>query len=305
MKHSSVRNSLLTVLLLISSASLFGQKLEPKKRLPDPETTLTSKIMEKDFQLYISFPRNYSTKDTIKYPVLYMLDGWNSFPIIKSIRETLDIDKELEDVIIVGVSSGLDLISIGINRTHEYTPSQDSAWDRQYEKDAAKQINLDYNLVKGKIQTGGAEKFLRCLTSEIIPYVETHYKTTNDRGISGFSLAGLFTAWCFVNTKGIFTRFGINSPSLWWNNKETLTQAESYFNKNKILDVPLTKVFISVGEKEGPDMVPVMEKFSTLLQSKAYKNVSVTTHQFLGEDHGTVGRHNLKRTIAVLYGKKK
>jgi len=305
MKHSRIRNSLFIVLLLIISSSLFGQKLEPKKRIPEPDTTITSKIMGKDYQLYISFPRNYSTKDTIKYPVLYLLDGWNSFPILKSIRETLDIDKELEDVIIVGVSSGLDAISFNINRSYDYTPSKDTAWARQLEKDGAKHYHLDYNLVKGKIQSGGAEKFLRCLTSEIIPYVETHYKTTNDRGISGFSLAGLFTAWCFVNTKGIFTRFGINSPSLWWNNKETLTQAESFFNKNKILDIPLTKVFISVGEKEGPKMVPVMEKFSALLQSRDYKNVSVTTHQFFGEDHSTVERHNLKRTIAVLYSKKK
>jgi predicted alpha/beta superfamily hydrolase len=305
MKHSRLMNILLTVLLFISTSSLFGQKLEPKKRLIEPDTTITSKIMSKDYQLYISFPKGYSTKDTIKYPVLYLLDGWSSFSIIKSVRESMDIDKELEDVIIVGISSGLDLLSWGLNRTNDYTTSKDTIFDRQYERDGAKQYNLDYNSVKGMIQSGGASKFLQCIKTEIIPYIETHYKTTNDRGISGNSLGGLFTAWCFLNTKGIFTRFAINSPSLWWNNNETLTQAEYQFSKNDSWDIPPTKIFISVGDKEPTVMISGMEKFSKLLEAKAYKNISLTTHQFIGENHNTVMRPNLKRTIAVLYGKKK
>ena len=212
MKHSRVRNFLLTLLLFISSASLFGQKFEPKKRLLEADTSITSKIMGKDYQLYISFPKGYSTKDTIKYPVLFVLDGKSSFPVFKSVRESMDIDKELDSLIIVGIGSGLDPVSSSINRTNDYTPSLDTIFDRQYERDGAKQYNLDYNSVKGKIQSGGAEKFLQCITTEIIPYIDTHYKTTNDRGITGFSFGGLFTAWCFINTKGIFNKFGINSP---------------------------------------------------------------------------------------------
>ena len=98
--------------------------------------------------------------------------------------------------------------------------------------------------------------------SEIIPYIDENYKTTNDRGISGHSLEGLFTAWCFINTKDIFTRYGINSPSLWWNNYEVLTQAETFFSNHKTLDIPETKIFISVGQKEPSNMIMVMEKFS-------------------------------------------
>jgi len=87
MKHSRVQNFLLTLLLFISSTSLFGQKFEPKKRLLEADTSITSKIMGKDYQLYISFPKGYSTKDTTKYPVLFVLDGQGSFPVFKSVRE--------------------------------------------------------------------------------------------------------------------------------------------------------------------------------------------------------------------------
>ena len=305
MRHSRIQNLLLTVFLFISSASLFGQKLEPKKRLLEADTSITSKIMGKDYQLYISFPKGYSTKDTTKYPVLFVLDGQSSFPVLKSVRESMDIDKELDSLIIVGIGSGLDFVSWGINRTYDYTPSLDTTFDRQYERDAAKQYNLDYNSVKGKIQSGGAEKFLQCITTEIIPYIDTNYKTTNDRGITGFSFGGLFTAWCFINTKGIFNKFGINSPSLWWNSEDILKQAEVMFTKNKTWEIPPTKVFISVGQKEESKMVSGMEKFSKLLEAKRYENISVTMHQFQGETHNSAVSPSLKRTISILYGKKK
>jgi uncharacterized protein len=305
MKNSRALNFLLTVLLFISSISLFGQKFEPKKRLLEADTSITSKIMGKDYQLYISFPKGYSTKDTTKYPVLYVLDGMYAFPVFKSVRESMDIDKELDSLIIVGIGSGLDFVSWGINRTYDYTPSLDTTFDRQYERDGAKQYNLDYNSVKGKIQSGGAEKFLQCITTEIIPYIDTHYKTTNDRGITGHSFGGLFTAWCFINTKGIFNKFGINSPSLWWNSEDILKQAEVMFTKNKTWEIPPTKVFISVGQKEESWIVSGMEKFSKLLEAKKYKNISVTTHQFQDETHMSVGSPSLKRTISILYGKKK
>lgn len=305
MNHSRIRNLLLSLLFIISSPTIFGQKLEPKKRVFEADTTIISKIMGKDYQLYISFPKNYSTKDTIKYPVLYVLDGRQAFPVFKSIRESMDIDKELEDVIIVGIGSGLDFVSWGMNRTNDYTTSRDTIWDNQYEKDAAKQYNLDYNLVKGKIHSGGAKKFLECITTEIIPYIDTHYKTSNDRGIAGHSFGGLFTAWCFIYASDVFKRFGINSPSLWWNNNEILTQTETLFNKNKTWDIPNTKVFISVGEKENESMTTTMQKLSTLLESKAYKNVSVTTHLFIGETHNSTSQPSMKKTISVLYGKKR
>ena len=297
MKHSSVRNSLLTLLLLIGSASLFGQKLEPKKRLPEPETTLTSKIMEKDYQLYISFPRGYSTKDTVKYPVLFLLDGRVFFPIIKSAREVMDFGGELEQVIIVGIGSGLDGTSWYVNRTYDYTTSKDTVADRKDEK--------ELGFPKGTLQSGGAEKFLQCISKEIIPYVDLHYKTNRDRGIAGHSLGGLFAAYCLLHSKDVFTRYGISSPSLWWNNNEMGNEADALFSKNETWDLPPVKIFMSVGQKEGPSMVPAMTKFSTLLEEKAYKNVTITWHVFDDETHLSVIPANLSRTLSVLYGTKK
>ena len=297
MKNSKVLYSLLIASLIVSSTSLFGQKFEPKKRVTEPDITITSEIMGKEYQLYISFPGSYSTKDTTKYPVLYALDGRVGFPLFNYARETGETAKELEEVIIVGIGCGLDKASTDINRSYDFTPSRDTILDRSLAK--------RYSISTTTPLTGGAEKFLKCITTEIIPYVDAHYKTTNDRGLMGHSFGGLFTAYCLLNSNGVFNRYGISSPSFWWNNGEILNQAISFFSNNKTWDIPSTKVYVAVGKNEGPRMVPDMVKFSMLLESRAYKNISLNWHIFEDETHSSVIPAALSRGLSILYGKKK
>lgn len=153
------------------------------------------------------------------------------------------------------------------------------------------------------MSSGGASKFLECLKTEIIPFVEKNYKTSNDRGIAGHSLGGLLSAYCFINSDGYFKRFGINSPSFWWSNEKLLNQAVTQINNNKTWDIPSTKVYISVGEKESAGVVPTMLKFSKLLEWRSYENVQLTYQIFHFETHLSVMNANMSRTLSVLYGK--
>ncbi|PKG44189.1 alpha/beta hydrolase [Psychroflexus sp. MES1-P1E] len=195
------------IVLLICGSSLFSQKLAPKERILAPDHTITSTITGKEYKLEISFPKSYSTKDTITYPVLYFLDGEYAFPTTRGTREVLDWGNQIEDVIIVGIGSGLNFLSWYNDRFDDYTPSRDTVWenDASYGKNA---------ILKGAFTTGGAAEFLKSMKTEIIPFVDKNYKTNADRGITGHSAGGLFTAYCLVNSDGYFTRFGISSPTL-------------------------------------------------------------------------------------------
>lgn len=106
-----INPTLFIVILLFFSISAFGQKIEPKKRILEPDHTIASKIMGKDYQLYISFPASYSTKDAISYPVLYVLDGRPNFSMLRGIQNVLGYAGEIEEVIIVAIGSGLDIPS--------------------------------------------------------------------------------------------------------------------------------------------------------------------------------------------------
>ncbi|MFT4839463.1 MAG: putative alpha/beta superfamily hydrolase [Oleispira sp.] len=286
-----------TMLLLVCSTIAFGQKLEPKDRKTEPDHTIFSKIRGRNYQLYISFPTNYSTKDTITYPVLYVLDGEYAFPTTRGTREILDWGNKIEDVIIVGIGSGLNFLSWYNDRFDDYTTSRDTVWenDANYGKNA---------ILKGSFTTGGAAEFLKSIKTEIIPFVDNNYKTNSDRGITGHSAGGLFTAYCLINSDGYFTRFGISSPSFWWDNNKLLNQSVTQFRKNKIWDIPQTKIFISCGEYEGIRFIPSMQKIQTSLENADYQNIELSCQIFDGESHLSVWPANISKTLITLYGKK-
>ena len=67
---SKIKRTPFIFLLLISSNLLFGQKLEPKKRITAPNHIISSQVTERAYQRYISLPLSYSIKDPISSPVL-------------------------------------------------------------------------------------------------------------------------------------------------------------------------------------------------------------------------------------------
>jgi len=291
-----------TILLLVFNSINYGQKLEPKereeiiyeirKKLYEPDHTIISKITGNDYQLYMSFPRGYSTKDTISYPVLYVLDGLKDFELLSA--EHKYSYRKIEEIIIIGISSGGDYKNASIDRALDYTTSVDKSWDRKRRK--------KYGLSKDTKQSGGAANFLKALKTEITPFVEKHYKANKDRGISGHSIGGLFTAYALLNSDGFFTQFGISSPSLWWMEEELLHKAELQFSENKTWDIPPTKVFISVGGKEGKSMIKTMKTYRLNLEAAAYKNIDLKWHVFDDESHYSVKQPSLRQTLIELYG---
>jgi predicted alpha/beta superfamily hydrolase len=272
------------ILLLICCSSLFGQKLAPKERILAPDHTITSTITGKDYQLYLSFPKNYSTKDSISYPILYVMDGEINFSTIRGMRTLFDLGPLIEDVIIVGIGTS----NWKVNRYQDFTPSVDTSEDEER---------------KGMFKSGGAAKFLESIKTEITPFLDKNYKTNTDRGITGHSIGGLFTAYCLVNSDGYFTRFGINSPSLWWDDEKVLNQAVAQFTENKIWDLPQTKVFISCAEYEGTRFIPSMQKIQRSLENADYKNIELSSQVFEGESHLSVWPGNISKTLITLYGK--
>ena len=280
------------MLLLFFSTVAFGQKLAPKERITEPDHTITSAITGKDYQLYLSFPKNYSTKDSITYPFLYVLDGNLAHPIIIGMRNIFDMGPLIEDVIIVAIGNSNWMV----NRYQDFTPSVNTSSDEE---------NDQKNGTRGgTVKSGGGAKFLESIKTEITPFLDKNYKTNADRGITGNSLAGLFTAYCLVNSDGYFTRFGINSPSLWWDNEKVLNQAVAQFSENENWDLPQTKVFISVGDQEDAEMLPTMMKFSKYLEDSNYDHINLKWQIFNDEHHLSVVPTSLNKTIYTLFGKK-
>jgi len=253
-----------------------------------------STVNNKTYQLYVSLPKNYNAVDTVHYPVLYVLDGQYAFPSFLSIRENLDMAHEIDNVIIVAIADSSQSESTWTtSRYLDYTPSHlpqmDSLWPKILKVPA------------GSLISGGAQAFLGTIQKNIIPFIDAHYKTNGSRGISGHSLGGLFASYCLLTAPELFNSYGINSPALWWNDKEILTLETAFAKQHTAL---AANVFVSVGSLEGDMMVGPITAFAQSLISHNYKGLTVKSQIFDNETHVSVSAASSSRTLRVLYSPK-
>ena len=294
MKHANfiVTSAIFLAIFSLDKEVAHGQDLNPTAIQATKRHIIKSDFNDKSYQLNVSLPKKYSEQDTLHYPVLYVLDGKFSFNSMSSIREVLDLGKEIKDIIIVSIDTRCitddDWFA---SRYNDFTPSSmlqaDTLWSKIL------------NIPEGKLKSGGAESFLNTLQKEMIPFIDKQYKTTADRGLSGHSLGGLFAGYCLLKKPGLFKRYGINSPSFWWNNSEMLQYENYYANQHTELPV---NVFFSVGGMEDPMMLAPFNAFTNSIKSHNYKDLSMTIKIFDGETHVSVVPAGGSRTLKVLYG---
>jgi uncharacterized protein len=251
---------------------------------------LTSAVNGRSYRLYVALPDGYDPEGGTRYPVLYLLDGYFAFPAAVSALGSMAIQREVEDVIVVGIGDGEHAFdSWFVSRWLDYTPSLDAA------ADAAGAAA--FGIPSARVRSGGAPVFLRILREEVLPFVEATYRTSDDRGIAGHSFGGLFAAWVLLEAPGLFRRYGINSPSLWWAGGEVFEREAGFAARHGAL---AAHVLLSVGSEEGR-MVSSMERFAGALRSRGYAGLKVDVAVFEGETHGSVGPAAAARTLRVLY----
>ena len=126
---------------------------------------------------------------------------------------------------------------------------------------------------KGEPFTGGADDYLRLLVEEIIPRAEKGLAGPPAwRGITGYSLAGLFAVYAIYRTD-MFSRVGCTSGSLWFPGfKEYIFSHEPKSRPDCI--------YFSLGDKEAKTRNPVLktvqentEEIQTFYQNKGIDTV--------------------------------
>ncbi len=277
------------LLILTFSITSFGQKIKAKQTKAAKPFVLgvieeiQSKELSEKRILNIYLPEGYTQNDTTKYPVIYLLDGsadedfihivglvqFNSFEWINQVPKS----------IVVGIAT--------VDRRRDFTfPTSIEADKKKYPT------------------TGHSDKFLSFIEKELQPFIETKYKTTNDKTIIGQSLGGLLATEVLLKKPTLFNKYIIISPSLWWNNGSLLNQNSNllteHFNSQ-------TSIYIGVG-KEGltPTEIPrVMEVDANLLAEKIKEiknsNVKVFFDYLPQENHATIMHQAVSNSFRFLY----
>ena len=147
----------------------------------------------------------------------------------------------------------------------------------------------------------GVGTFLRTLKEELIPFIESKYRVTSDRGLAGYSFGGLFAAWVLVSGDDTFSRYLIGSPSLWWDHGLIQKNEAALAASGNTLR---GRVFLSVGADEGNSMVPPFKALTAALASRAYPDLRLLeSYIFDSTDHLSGASGTYSRGLKVLYGR--
>src|SRR5690606_9815615 len=284
-----MRISLIFLFLIFFASLTFGQKpIAEQTGVVKPfilgviDEIQSNELNEKRV-LNIYLPEGYNPKDTIRYPVIYLLDGsadedfihivglvqFNSFEWIKQVPKS----------IVVGIAT--------VDRRRDFTFPTTITEDKE-----------------AYPTTGHSDKFISFVEKELQPYIQTNYKINSSKTIIGQSLGGLLATEILLKKPTFFNKYIIISPSLWWDNGSLLNQS------SKILDSSFDQqidIYIGVG-KEGlaPTKIPrVMEVDANLLAEKIKASKSKYLKVFFDylpqENHATIMHQSVFNAFKLIY----
>jgi uncharacterized protein len=186
-----------------------GKKVQTNIVEKKTETRFYSKSISDSLSIFVNLPNDYNPQQKEKYPVVYLLDANLYFDIVATV-----INKYSE----VGLAPSVILVGIG----YKDFPTMDSLRNRDYTYPVA---IPEYKMAI----SGGADKFLNCINSELIPFIDKGYNTdTLKRVLAGHSLGGYFSAYALLQDlsgkNNNFSGYISASPSIHYNRYYLLNQ---------------------------------------------------------------------------------
>lgn len=215
---------------------------------------LRSNILNESRVLFIAKPRGYNNSAD-RYPVLYLLDGERHFQYTSAMVTFLADDDRMPSMLVVGIDS------LDTERTRDLTPPSSDETDNRFSPG-----------------NGGADAFLSFIGDELVPFIDKTYRTRPYRLLVGHSFGGLFAIYSLVARPHLFNAYIAADPSLYWNKKAVVAQAESFFSTTKELQADL---YLTVsGDSSGPppDIIAVLAKRSPAGFRWHYERLSKEDH---------------------------
>lgn len=247
------------------------------------EIKIKSTVNDLIYPVFVALPASYLQSGE-SYPVVYMLDAYSSFGIMVQLQRLLLFNKELPEVIIVGISSEGDSGEFNYNRSRDYTPTH---------------IPIDSIPIptRNMIPTsGGAANFLSFIKNDLIRQIETKYRCKpNDRTIVGHSLGGLFGFYVLLTDPDLFQKYVLISPALTWDKEYILKLEEKFSLSHKGLQA---RIYTTIGSLEGNHMIKPWQRLVDSIKKHNYAGLTLDASVSENETHYTIipyiATHGLK-----------
>jgi hypothetical protein len=250
---------ILACFLTINSSGQEGQ--DPQVKGKDPlvlgeKFVLKSEILEQEREIMISLPRGYE-EGKGSYPVHVILDAEITFEAYAGVVHLMFMADQIPDAIVVGI------------------PNIDRSFDLDFLRNGA--------------------KFLEFLTQELIPHVDNSYRTTEERLIAGYSVAGNYVMYAFFEGSEYFSKFLSGSPYglyLFYNTH--------LYNLPDALPEP-RDVYTSMGAEDLEDQLGPFKEFCGVLESLTIEGFNFKNEVTDKRDHNSNILPNWHDGLAYLY----
>lgn len=165
--------------------------------------TMATRAPDETRRINVYMPPGYDAAKGPRYPILYMPDGGlqEDFPHVASDVDAAIRAGEMRPVLVVGIEN--------TQRRRDMTGPTDFAEDRKIAP-----------------EVGGSARFRAFIADELMPAIRKRYRVSDEAGIIGESLAGLFVVETFFEQPKLFDVYIAMSPSLWWNQDALVLSAE-------------------------------------------------------------------------------
>ncbi|WP_375323764.1 alpha/beta hydrolase [Flagellimonas sp. GZD32] len=255
-----------TVHILLGSLQIACNQPKPDNlsKKEEDQFVINSKILGETRTCLISLPETYfevSEKDE-KYPVIILLDG---------------------NVFFKTTAGAVQFMSSDSNRNHLMPKSIIVAVENV---DRERDFTVTKLKTKRPNTMGGGKKFLGFIQKELLPYLDTNYRTKKSRTLIGHSLGGLLTLNAYMDENNIFDAYLAIDPSIWWD-EETI--------KNKVDSVPSTslnkKLFIATANQGEANYERNKKRHDTLyslLRERMEGGNTVSIQYYETENHRSV-----------------
>ena len=270
------------VLFILTTCSAYSDSFKEnavERHLPFQKIAITSAVLNETIDIYVQLPFQYESEFSqhYRYPVLYTLDAPVGLPLVSGILEPLVGYNNAPQMIVVGISTA--------NRGRDFTPTPDVNYEEQ---------------------SGGADTYLRFIEQEVIPFIDAKFRTEEFRILLGHSYGGLLVSHSFHKKPDLFQAHFAFSPSLFWNNGETVRDIIKFIKKNP---AHRNFLYMNIGNEgnpesdspEGKEMLSGIRQIESAFEDLNTQSLRFKVEYFPNEPHQNTPIYGVIGALRGLY----
>jgi predicted alpha/beta superfamily hydrolase len=242
---------------LLSQKEITAQDINMKIGFRD---SIKSEILQETRNILIHLPDDYYNSNK-SYPIMYQLDGDDV-----SLFETTAIVNRL--ALREGIIPEIIVVAIeNTNRSRDMWPTNTKYYPKPH--------------------FAGAKNFLDFIEKELIPYIETKYRTNEDKILCGQSLSAVFTIYALLEKPKLFNSYIACSGAFPACEDFFMESSEKAFQNKELFAGQ--KIFITNGLKDelDPDgkMNQTMIAFSNSIKNNLGDKITYKYLTYKNEGH--------------------